>query len=283
MTIRNPLLWGTDQFRSASPPKPAVLPRDRVMPLSGLSVGRISMVDLRDVLAKGWDDFGACRSDVIFLCAIYPVIGFVLAWAAAGDDLLPLLFPMASGFALIGPVVGVGLYEISRQREQKGPANWATPFGVFASPSFGSIAALGLLLFAIYMLWLLAASAIYAVTLGPQMPASVGAFVHDVFLTPAGWAMIAIGVAVGAAFALLVLAISAVSFPLLLDHQVGVETAIKTSFRAMALNPGPMVAWGLIVTAGLVLGSLPCFIGLIIALPVLGHATWHLYRKLVSG
>ena len=283
MTIRNPLLWGTDQFRPASAAKPAVLPRDRVMPLSGLNVGRISMVDLRDVLARGWDDFGACRSDVLFLCAIYPVIGFVLAWAAAGDDLLPLLFPMASGFALIGPLVGVGLYEISRQREQRGPANWATPFGVFTSPSFGSILALGLLLTGIYILWLLAASAIYAVTLGPQMPGSLGGFVHDVFLTPAGWAMIAIGVTVGAAFALLVLAISAVSFPLLLDHQVGVETAIKTSFRAIALNPGPMVTWGLIVTAGLVLGSLPCFVGLVVVLPVLGHATWHLYRRLVSS
>ena len=283
MTIRNPLLWGTDQFRSASAPKPAVLPRDRVMPLSGLNVGRIGMADLRDVLAKGWDDFGACRSDVLFLCAIYPIIGFVLAWVAAGDDLLPLLFPMASGFALIGPLVGVGLYEISRQREQRGPANWATPFGVFASPSFGSILALGLLLAGLYILWLLAASAIYAATLGPQMPGSAGAFVHDVFLTPAGWAMIALGVTVGAAFALLVLAISAVSFPLLLDHQVGVETAVRTSFRAVALNPKPMVAWGLIVTAGLVLGSLPLFVGLVVVLPVLGHATWHLYRRLVSG
>ena len=220
---------------------------------------------------------------MLFLCAIYPVIGFVLAWAAAGDDLLPLLFPMASGFALIGPLVGVGLYEISRQREQRGPANWATPFGVFASPSFGSILALGLLLAGLYILWLLAASAIYAATLGPQMPGSAGAFVHDVFLTPAGWAMIALGVTIGAAFALLVLAISAVSFPLLLDHQVGVEAAVRTSFRALALNPKPMVAWGLIVTAGLVLGSLPVFVGLVVVLPVLGHATWHLYRKLVSS
>ena len=283
MTIRNPLLWGTDQFRPGAAPKPAVLPQERVAALSGLSVGRIGMADFRDVLAKGWDDFGACRSDVLFICAIYPIVGLILAWAAAGDDLLPLLFPIASGFALIGPLVGVGLYEISRQREQRGPANWATPFGVFASPSFGSILALGLMLAGVYLLWLLAASVIYAVTLGPEMPGSASAFVHDVFLTGRGWAMIALGVTVGAAFAVLVLAVSAVSFPLLLDHQVGVETAIRTSFRAVALNPRPMLAWGLIVTAGLVLGSLPCFVGLVVVLPVLGHATWHLYRKLVSG
>jgi uncharacterized membrane protein len=246
-------------------------------------VGRIGMADLRDVLAEGWNDFGACRSDVLFICAIYPIVGLMLAWAAAGDDLLPLLFPIASGFALIGPFVGVGLYEISRQREQRGPANWATPFGVFASPSFGSILVLGLMLAGLYLLWLLAASVIYAVTLGPEMPRSASAFMHDVLLTPAGWAMIAIGIIVGAAFAVLVLAVSAVSFPLLLDHEVGVETAIRTSFRAVALNPRPMLAWGLVITAGLVLGSLPFFVGLVVVLPVLGHATWHLYRKLVSG
>ncbi len=283
MMIRNPLLWGTDQLRPGAAPKPVVLPRERVLPLSGLSVGRIGMADLRDVLAKGWSDFGACRSDVLFICAIYPIVGFMLAWVAAGDDLLPLLFPIASGFALIGPFVGVGLYEISRQREQRGPANWATPFGVFASPAFGSILALGLMLAGIYLLWLLVASVIYAVTLGPEMPGSASTFVHDVFLTGRGWAMIAIGVIVGAGFAVLVLAVSAVSFPLLLDHQVGVETAIRTSFRAVALNPGPMLAWGLIVSAGLVLGSLPCFVGLVVVLPLLGHATWHLYRKLVSS
>lgn len=282
MTIRNPLLWGTDQFRPGASAKPAVPARERVAALSGLSVGRIGMADLRDVLAKGWGDFGACRNDVLFICAIYPIVGLLLAWVAAGDDLLPLLFPIASGFALIGPFVGVGLYEISWQREQHGPANWATPFGVFASPSFGSILALGLMLAGMYLLWLLAASVIYAVTLGPEMPGSAGAFAHDVFLTGRGWAMTGIGVIVGAAFAVLVLAVSAVSFPLLLDHQAGVETAIRTSFRAVALNPGPMLAWGLIVTAGLVLGSLPCFVGLVVVLPVLGHATWHLYRKLVS-
>ena len=93
--------------------------------------------------------------------------------------------------------------------------------------------------------------------------------------------MIVVGVSVGFLFALLVLVISVVSFPLLLDRDVGLAAAVWTSVRAVILNPGPMAAWGLIVAGGLVIGSIPLFLGLIIVMPVLGHATWHLYRKVV--
>jgi uncharacterized membrane protein len=134
----------------------------------------------------------------------------------------------------------------------------------------------------LFLLWLLAAWGIYAITLGPAPPASVGSFLRDVFTTNAGWVMIGAGVGVGFLFALLVLAISAVSFPLLLDREAGVDTAILTSVRAIATNPVPMAAWGLIVAAGLVLGSIPLFLGLIVVMPVLGHATWHLYCEVVA-
>jgi uncharacterized membrane protein len=140
---------------------------------------------------------------------------------------------------------------------------------------------LGLLLLAIFLLWLAAAYGIYMVTLGPEAPASIGEFVRDVFTTSGGWALIVVGVGVGLLFALLVLTISVVSFPLLLDRDVGLYTAVATSVRAVLANPGPMAVWGLIVAAGLVLGSLPVFLGLILVMPVLGHATWHLYRKVV--
>jgi len=158
---------------------------------------------------------------------------------------------------------------------------WADAFGVFRSPSFGAIVLLGLVLMAIFLLWLLAAEAIYQITLGPAPPASVGGFVHDVLATPAGWIMIGLGVGVGFLFALLVLAISVLSFPLLLDREVGFDTAVLTSIRAVFANPGPMAAWGLIVAGGLVIASIPFFLGLIIVMPMLGHATWHLYRLIV--
>jgi uncharacterized membrane protein len=227
------------------------------------------------------DDFGAYRTDVIFLCIIYPLAGLLLARTAFNYDMLPLLFPLASGFALIGPVAAVGLYEMSRRREQGIEVGWADAFGVMRTPAFGAILILGLILFGIFLLWLVTANAIYLATLGPDTPASLGTFVRDVFTAPAGWTLIVAGVGTGFLFACVVLAISVVSFPMLLDRDVGLYTAVATSIRAVATNPVPMAVWGLIVAGGLVLGSLPALLGLIIVMPVLGHATWHLYRKVV--
>jgi uncharacterized membrane protein len=284
MQIRNPIEWGYDQIRltalavgSAGRAVRGAAEEGRAPP----TVRRIAVADLRDVLARGFDDFGVSRGDVIFLCIIYPIVGLLLARLVVGYEVLPLLFPIASGFALIGPVAAVGLYEMSRRREQGIAVTWADAFGVVRSPSYSAIALLGLLLLAIFLLWLGAAWAIYALTLGPAPPASIAGFVRDVLTTPAGWALIAVGVAVGFLFAVLVLAISVVSFPLLVDRDVGLATAVHTSIRAVAANPRPMAVWGMIVAGALVLGSLPAFLGLVIVMPVLGHATWHLYRKVV--
>jgi uncharacterized membrane protein len=282
--IRNPAEWSVDQLRGAeqaveraghalrSPTRDAPLP----------AVRRIDFADLKAVLAKGISDFAAYRTDVMFLCVIYPVAGLLLAWLAFGYDLLPLVFPLAFGFALIGPVAAVGVYEISRRREQGHHITWADAFGVVRAPAFGAVLVLGLVLLAILLLWLAAAQAIYMVTLGPEPPASIGVFVRDVFTTSAGWALIVVGLGVGFLFAVLVLAISVVSFPLLLDRDVGLYAAVATSVRAVATNPGPMIAWGLIVAVALAIGTIPLLLGLILVMPVLGHATWHLYRKVVA-
>ena len=136
-----------------------------------------------------------------------------------------------------------------------------------------------LILFAIFALWMVAAQLIYMATLGPQPPVSPGAFVWSALTTGPGWAMVIVGVGVGFLFALLVLAISVVSFPLLLDQDVGLVTAVATSVHAVSVNPVVMAAWGLIVAGGLLIGSIPLLLGLIVVMPVLGHATWHLYRR----
>ena len=284
MPIRNPIEWSADQLRlaglavgSASRPGGEA---DREVPVP--AVRRIAVADLRDALARGFDDFKAYRTDVIFLCVIYPVIGLVLARLASGYGVLPLLFPLASGFALVGPLAAVGLYEMSRRREQGAEVGWPDAFGVIRSRSFGAIVKLGLLLVVIFLFWLAAAQGIYTVIFGPEPPTSAAAFLRDVLTTPAGWTMIVVGWGVGFLFALLVLAIGTVSFPLLLDRDAALGTAVGTSVRALARNPGPIALWGLIVAGGLVLGSIPVFLGLVIVMPVLGHATWHLYRKVVA-
>lgn len=245
-------------------------------------IRRIGLADLRQALASGVDDFAAHRSDVIFLCVLYPVIGLALGRLAFGYGLLPLLFPLAAGFTLVGPLAAVGLNEMSRRREQGGDVSWMDAFGVLHSPSLVAIAQLGALLLAIFALWLVVADSLYNVTLGPEAPVSIPAFAHDVFTTDAGRVMIGAGIGIGFLFAVAVLAISVVSFPLLLDRPVSVATALRTSLRAVLANPGTMAAWGLIIAFSLVIGSIPFFLGLVIVLPVLGHATWHLYRQVVE-
>jgi uncharacterized membrane protein len=245
-------------------------------------VRRIRIADLADVLARGLADFAAMPSHAVFLCLIYPVIGLVLARVLLGYDLLPLLFPLAAGFALIGPFAAMGFYELSRRRELGLAVSWSDAFDVLRSPSRGALAALGVLLLTIFVIWIAVAQAIYTANFGYAPAASIPHFFEQVLTTPAGWTLIVVGNAVGFLFALVVLTISVVSFPLLVDRDVGAVEATLTSVRAVAANPLPMAAWGLIVAALLAVGSLPFFFGLAVVVPVLGHSTWHLYRKVVE-
>jgi len=285
MTIRNPIEWLSDQLRlgalAVGSASRAGHPAEEDLRLPAPAVRQIGTADLFEALASGLDDAAAYRTDAIFLCVVYPILGLVLARLAFGYGLLPLIFPLASGFALVGPFAAVGLYEMSRRRELGATTQLPDAFSFVRSHAFGAIAVLGLVLIAIFLVWLAVAQAIYLATLGPEPPASLGAFIRDVFTTPAGWAMIGLGIGVGFLFAVLVLAIGTLSFPLLLDRDVGVETAVSTSVQALIANPGPIALWGLIVAGGLVAGSIPLFLGLVVVLPVLGHATWHLYRKVV--
>ena len=261
----------------------AALPRrDRHAVQAAPVVRKVGTQDLWAALRKGMADVGATRDDVLFIGLIYPLAGLVLARLAFSLDLLPLLFPLASGFALIGPFAAVGLYELSRRREQGDQVSWLDAFGVFRSPAIGSILGLGAVLLALFLVWLAVAYEIYLATLGSTPPQTVAAFERSIFTTGGGWTMIAAGFGVGFLFAVFAFAISVVSFPLLLDRDVGMMSAIRTSLRAVRDNLGVMTLWGAIVAGALVLGSLPALVGLIFVVPWLGHASWHLYRRIVS-
>jgi len=246
------------------------------------AIRKIGFADLRDALAKGIDDFYAMPTHAMFLCIIYPIVGFVLARLIFGYSILPLLYPLASGFALIGPVAALGLYELSRRRESGLETSAGRALDVLESSTIGAITALALLLLTIFVIWVAVAKAIYIDNFGYAAPVSFEAFLSDVFTTRPGWNLIIVGNGVGLLFAILVLAISVVSFPLLLDRDVGAAVALLTSVRAVLRNPVTMMLWGLIVAALLIVGSVPLFFGLTVVVPVLGHATWHLYRKVVE-
>lgn len=262
----------------------APTPFDRAMSLDVAvhpAIRKIGPADLKAALTAGVGDFMAMPSHVVFLSLIYPLVGLLFAFIAAEQSAVPLLFPIAAGFALVGPLAAVGLYELSRRREAGLEVSWKHAFGVLRSPSAKAIGTLALLLLTIFSLWLVAAHGLYhAFNVGPLT--SMTTFLSTIFTTPEGRAFFIVGNAVGCVFAAVALVVSVVSFPIVLDRQVSAVTAVKTSMRAVAANPITMALWGLIVAACLAAGSLPLFVGLAVMLPVLGHASWHLYRRVVA-
>jgi uncharacterized membrane protein len=245
-------------------------------------VRELSLSDLSAALRLGWEDFKAIPSHAIILCVIYPVVGLVLFRLVLGHSVLPLLFPLAAGFTLIGPFAALGLYELSRRRELgEEAAAWHAIY-VLRAPSFGAMAELGILLFVLFGTWIAAADGIYIAIFGHTPAASIPDFATRILTTPEGWSLIVVGCGVGFLFAVVALCISVVAFPLMLDRHSTAIDAIRTSLRVAMKNPLPIAAWGLIVAALLVIGSLPFFVGLAVVLPVLGHATWHLYRRAVE-
>lgn len=247
------------------------------------AVHKIGIDDLRQALVRGWQDFAAFPSQALFIILIYPIVGFVLLQLALGNATLPLIFPLVAGFALVGPLAAVGLYELSRRRELGLDTHWTHAFDVLKRPSIFAIAALGVVLLILFSAWMMAAHWIYMALMGPYPPDSILAFLNDVLTTERGWMLILIGNTVGLVFAALVLTIGAISFPMLVDRDVGAAAAVWTSIRTVIANPITMAVWGLIVGSLLLLGSLLFFIGLAVVMPLLGHASWHLYRSVVGS
>jgi len=246
------------------------------------TVHTIGVGDLTDALTKGIDDFKAMPTHLVHFCWIYPVVILIGARTYAGSDVLPLAFPLLAGYTLIGPIVATGMYELSRRRELDLDTSRRHAVSVLRSPHVRAIAGLRLILMVIYFVWLWAAWMIYERIFDGVIPESVEDFAALIITTQAGRTLMIVGSAAGFVFATVVFTLSVVSFPMLLDRNVSIRTAVETSIRAVLKNPVTMGIWGFIIAFTLLLGALPFFVGLAFVLPVLGHATWHLYRQVVE-
>lgn len=243
-------------------------------------VRTIGTADLVDALRQGWADFLEWRGDLIFVGIIYPAVGLIVAILALQGSLIPFFFPLAAGIALLGPAVAIGFYELARRREQGLPSSWSHFFSVTQRPALDSISIVVGVLLAVFLAWLAVAAILYFGLIGTA-PDTLSEFLTQLFTTPEGWTLIVLGNLAGLFFAALVLTLSVVSMPMLVDKDVDARIAIDTSVRAVAANKGVMLRWGIIVAALLIAGSIPFFVGLAVVLPVLGYATWHLYTRLV--
>ncbi len=256
--------------------------RDVQVTSSEIVIRKIGVKDLWQALKEGFDDFKAKPTHVVFLCVIYPLFALLLTLFLIGQNLLHLAFPVVSGFTLIGPVVSIGLFEMSRRRERGLDVTWSSAFNFVHSSSFAPILALSVAMLLLYAAWLYMAQLLYFGLFGAVPPDSISDFATQVLTTRRGGALIFYGNILGFIFALVALATSVVAFPLLLDKPVSAITAVSTSIKAVMSNTLMMAVWGLIVVVLLAAGAILFLIGLAVVLPILGHATWHLYRKLVE-
>ena len=247
-----------------------------------IPVRTITDDDLRFSLRQGYEDFGDLRGDLIFAGLIYTIIGLAAVVMTTSRPLVPFFYPVVAGVALLGPIAAVGFYELARRRESGQEVHWFHFLDVRKRPSLDDMGMVAGLLLVIFVGWLLAAAALYALIFGWATPTSVGGFLSMIFTTPRGWALIVSGAVVGAIFGWIVLALSVASLPMLVDCDVSASEAVSASWRAAHANKREMIRWGMVVTVLLVLGSIPLFVGLAFVLPWLGYSTWHLYTRLVD-
>lgn len=254
------------QPRSSSPPR----------------VLTLRLTDISDILRKGFDDFWTMPTHIVYLALIYPIAGLIIGGASYDNDTMQLLYPLAAGFALLGPLAAIWTYELSRRREIGADTSWRHAFDVFCSPSLPSIMMLALGLMALFVVWIACAQAIFFLNFGDRKITSASELAQLVAYTREGWNLFVYGNLIGLLFAIVAGATTVIAFPMLLDRRVSASTAVATSLRVVAKNPVVMATWGLIVAVTLLIASLPLLVGLALAVPVLGHATWHLYRRAVE-
>jgi uncharacterized membrane protein len=254
----------------------------RTSPSPRFVTRHLRVADIGHALSRGWEDFWAMPSHLLFLGLLYPLAGLVIGLVTAGENAYWLLYPLLSGFVLIGPFAAIGLYEMSRLRERGEKPTWQDAFNVLHSPNINSVLALGALLAVLFLAWLTVAHSLYMLFFGDEPAKSYEQFFGQLLGTQAGVSLIVIGNILGLFFAIAALALSVFSFPLMLDRHVGLAVALRTTLRATWDNPLVVALWGLMIAVLLAIGMAAALMGLAIVMPVLAHATWHFYRRAIG-
>ena len=249
-----------------------------------IQIRKISVKDLAQSLWEGYEDYSTKPfSTLMLLLLYYPLFVLMFILIALGQDLRFLTFPVVAGFTLFGPIVAIAFFEMSRLRERGQKMRWRKSFAFVHTSSFAPILALSVLMTLLYAAWLYMAEFIYFGLFGDSPPTSLTDFLTQLFTTRRGGALIVYGNFVGFLFAWTAMACSLVAFPLALDKPVTSVTAISVSIRAFIENFYVLVVWGVIVVVMMAAGAALFFLGLAVVLPILGHATWHLYRKIIDS
>lgn len=242
-------------------------------------IQRIRIADLRAALGAGWRDFRKAPAFGLFFSAVYVIAGIALISLGAGT--VAWTFALCLGFPLIAPFAAVGLYEVSRRLEAQEPLEWRAILGVVWAEKDRQIPWLGAIILIYFLFWSFLAHMIFALFMGLSVMTNVSSS-YEVFLTANGLSMIGVEMIVGAAFAFMLFSMTVVSLPLLLDREIDFVTAMLTSIRTVGANFIVLGLWAALIAAVCLIAMVPAFLGLFIALPVLGHATWHLYRRALS-
>lgn len=263
----------------AAPETSASKANDTLRPMP--QVNRITANDVIDALAAGLMDFRKAPVYGLAIGALFAAGGLFVILSAAALNMSYLAYPAAAGFVLIGPFAAVGLYEVSRRLASGEELSWSAIFGAMWAQKGRELSWMAFVVLFIQIMWMYQVRLLLALFLGFKSFASFDEFLTQVISTPEGLMFLAVGHIVGAILSLLLFSLTVVSFPLLLEEDRDFITAMITSVRAVVTSPVPMIGWAFVVTALLIVSMVPAFLGLIVVLPVLGHTTWHLYKKCV--
>lgn len=238
--------------------------------------------DITEALAEGWRDFRAAPQYGLFFGGVFAFGGLAILGLLNAYRQPWMIIPIAIAFPLIGPFVAAGLYEISRRLRAGEPLSWRAVLGFMARQSRREFSWMAFIVLFIFWMWMYQVRILMALMLDSRAFSSPDGLLSHILTTADGWIFLLVGTVIGSVLALILFSVTAIAMPLLVDREHDIVTAIVTSVRTVVLNPGPMLLWGIVITGVTIAAMLPLFLGLLVVFPVLGHATWHVYRRAVA-